>query len=129
MSVQTSHSTQPVQPKKRQKSVTANKRHGVAPWLVLGAVMFTVLAWLFPLWMAVVNAFKTPQDFLNSGSLSLPKSLDFSSITKFWTDVDFNRKLFNSIQVSFWVALFGVILSFLTAYAIGIGRVKGRNVF
>jgi len=131
MSVQTSTSTQVSQPsarKQRQKSETASRRHGVAPWLVLGAVMFTVLAWLFPLWMAVVNAFKTPQDFLESGSLSLPQSLDFSSITKFWTDVDFNRKLFNSIQVSFWVALIGVTLSFLTAYAIGIGRIKGRNV-
>lgn len=131
MSVQTSTSTQVAQPgprKQRQKSETASRRHGVAPWLVLGAVMFTVLAWLFPLWMAVVNAFKTPQDFLESGSLSLPQSLDFSSITKFWTDVDFNRKLFNSIQVSFWVALIGVTLSFLTAYAIGIGRIKGRNV-
>jgi raffinose/stachyose/melibiose transport system permease protein len=131
MSVPTSTSTPATQPalrKKRQKSEAASRRHGIAPWLVLGAVMFTVLAWLFPLWMAVVNAFKTPQDFLDNGSLSLPNTLDFTSITKFWTDVDFNRKLFNSIQVSFWVALIGVTLSFLTAYAIGIGRIKGRAV-
>jgi raffinose/stachyose/melibiose transport system permease protein len=102
------------------------KKPGPSAWLVFTISIVVVLAWLFPLWMAIVNAFKTPEDFLQSGPLSLPKSMDLSSISKFWTDVDYTRKLLNSITVSFFVALIGVTLSFLSAYAIGIGKVRGR---
>jgi len=112
----------------RTESIVKHKRKkpGPSAWLVFTISIVVVLAWLFPLWMAIVNAFKTPEDFLQSGPLSLPKSMDLSSISKFWTDVDYTRKLLNSITVSFFVALIGVTLSFLSAYAIGIGKVRGR---
>jgi len=108
-------------PKKNRR-----KRPGPSAWLVFIVAVIVVLSWLFPLWMAIVNAFKTPEDFLQNGSLSFPKSIDFSSISKFWSDVDYSRKLWNSIEVSLFVAVIGVTLSFLSAYAIGIGKVRGR---
>jgi ABC-type glycerol-3-phosphate transport system permease component len=43
--------------------------------------------------------------------------------------VDFSRKLLNSLIVSGIVAVLGVLLSVLNAYALGIGRVKGRVWF
>lgn len=102
------------------------KRKGVSSWLVFIVVLVIALAWLFPLWMAVVNSVKTPKDFLAHGPLTLPRHIYWSSIIGFWGDVDFPQKLMNSILISLFVAIFGVMLSFLTAFAIGIGRIKGR---
>lgn len=102
------------------------KRKGLSSWLVFFVLFIIALVWLFPLWMAVVNSVKAPKDFLLHGPLALPHHLAWTSIKGFWTDVDFPQKLMNSTLISLFVAIFGVTLSFLTAFAIGIGRVKGR---
>lgn len=102
------------------------KRKGLASWVVFAVVFIVALVWLFPLWMAAVNSVKKPTDFLAHGPLALPHHFFLTNIKAFWNDVDFPQKLMNSFLVSFFVAIFGTILSFLTAFAIGIGRVKGR---
>lgn len=102
------------------------KRKGLSSWLVFFVLFVIALVWLFPLWMAVVNSVKAPKDFLLHGPLALPHHLSWISIKSFWNDVDFSRKLMNSTLISLFVAIFGVTLSFLTAFAIGIGRIKGR---
>lgn len=102
------------------------KRKGLSSWLVFFVVFIIALVWLFPLWMAVANSVKAPKDFLLHGPLTVPHHFYWSSIRTFWSDVDFPQKLMNSTLISLFVAIFGVILSFLTAFAIGIGRIKGR---
>ncbi|CAB4535531.1 MAG: ABC transporter permease subunit [Actinobacteria bacterium] len=102
------------------------RKKGVAPYLVLVGLIVMALLWLFPMYMAFINAFKTPQDFLQNGVLSIPQHWDLSKFGKFWSEVNFTKKLMNSIQISVLVSIIAVTLSFLTAYAIGIGRVKGR---
>lgn len=102
------------------------KRKGLSSWLVFFVVFIIALVWLFPLWMAVANSVKTPKDFLLHGPLTVPHHLYWSNIKTFWSDVDFPQKLLNSTLISLFVAIFGVTLSFLTAFAIGIGRIKGR---
>jgi raffinose/stachyose/melibiose transport system permease protein len=102
------------------------KRRGVSSWIVFASVILISLVWLFPLWMALVNAVKTPVDFLHHGPLALPRHIFLNSIKAFWTDVNFPQKLMNSFLVSLFVALFGVAISFLTAFAIGIGKIRGR---
>lgn len=102
------------------------KRKGVSSWLVFIVVLIIALAWLFPLWMAVVNSVKPPKDFLLQGPLALPNHIYWGGINGFWSDVDFPQKLMNSVLISLFVAIFAVTLSFLTAFAIGIGRIKGR---
>ena len=62
-----------------------------------------------------------------SGPLALPQSPTLSHITKFWSDVDFPKKLINSMIVSTLAPLITITLSFLSAYAIGIGKIKGRT--
>ena len=103
------------------------RKKGFAPYLVLGSLITMALVWLFPMFIAFINAFKTPQEFVQNGVLAIPNEWDFSKFGKFWSEVDFTKKLMNSVQVSLLVALIAVFLSFLTAYAIGIGRVKGRT--
>ena len=103
------------------------RKKGFAPYLVLGSLITMALVWLFPMFIAFINAFKTPQEFVQNGVLAIPNEWDFSKFGKFWSEVDFTKKLMNSVQVSLLVALIAIFLSFLTAYAIGIGRVKGRT--
>lgn len=106
--------------------MSTKRKKGVMPYIVLVALIFMALVWLFPMYMAFINAFKTPQEFVQNGVLAFPHHWDFSKFGKFWSEVDFTKKLMNSIQISICVSLIAVFLSFLTAYAIGIGRVKGR---
>jgi raffinose/stachyose/melibiose transport system permease protein len=97
-------------------------------------VVFIVLAllllvFLAPFLVVVVNAFKSPADLAAHGPLSLPHGWHFSTITRFWSQVDFGRTLLNSLEISLIVAVLGVALSLLNAYALGIGRVRGRVAF
>ncbi|MEY4290714.1 MAG: hypothetical protein RL130_656 [Actinomycetota bacterium] len=110
-----------------KKKEILQRRRGVAPWLVLGGMITAALIWLFPMYIAVINAFKPEVEYVQGGVLTLPKHIDFTKITKFWTDVNFTQKLGNSIKISLSVSLIAVALSFFTAYAIGIGRIKGRT--
>jgi len=102
-----------------------NRRTGFS-WGVLGFIVLAALLWIAPLYLAFVNSVKSKADYNTAGPLSLPSNITFENITAFWIKANFTEKLWNSFQISFWVAIFGVLLSFLTAYAIGIGRVKGR---
>ena len=105
------------------------KKRTAASWIVFAVVLVTVIVWLFPFWMAVANALKTQEEFVQTGPLSLPTNPTLSHITKFWSDVDFPRKLINSIIVSLVAPVITIALSFFSAYAIGIGKIKGRTAF
>jgi raffinose/stachyose/melibiose transport system permease protein len=48
------------------------------------------------------------------------------TIKDLWQLVDYDRVLLNSLLISGLVAIFGVTVSVLSAYALGIGRVRGR---
>lgn len=90
--------------------------------VILGAILVA-----FPFILILINSFKSPTDYANSGPLALPVQPYFDGIAAFWNRVDFPQKLWNSIWISGAVALFAVIISVLNAFAIGIGRVRGRT--
>jgi raffinose/stachyose/melibiose transport system permease protein len=93
--------------------------------VVLVLAVLAVLT-LFPFLLVLVNAFKSPQDYNTGGPLELPDSLYFQGIVDFWVRVDFGQKLVNSTVIAGSVAVLAVLVSVLAAYALGIGRVKGR---
>ncbi len=111
-------------PIKARKSELKKKNFG--SWLIFFILLIVVIGWLFPFYMALINSFKTEADFTAGGPLSLPTSINFSNIIKFWNDVNFPLKLANSVVVSLVSAAIGVILSAFTAFALGIGRIRGR---
>lgn len=96
--------------------------------VVAALTIFTGLV-LAPFLVVAVNAFKSPADYAEHGPLSLPGSVYFKGIADFWLRVDFGEKLWNSFLISFSVAVLAVIVSVLNAYAIGIGRLRGRTAF
>ncbi|MEY2248781.1 carbohydrate ABC transporter permease [Streptomyces sp. SAS_267] len=102
--------------------MTALRRYPVLGALVIGA-LFMVL----PFAVVAVNAVKSPAEYAEHGPLSLPHGLYLDGIEDFWQRVDFGRKLLNSVLISGSVAALAAILSVLNAYAIGIGRIRGRT--
>ncbi|OPG03028.1 ABC transporter permease [Microbispora sp. GKU 823] len=81
---------------------------------------------LFPFVIVTLNAFKSPAEYSSGGPLSLPHGFYLDGIVTFWDRVDFGLKLWNSLLISGVVAVAAVVLSVLNAYALGIGKVRGR---
>jgi len=104
----------------------ARHRIGKARWFVLAGAILVALLILAPIMIMLLNAFKSPSDYSQNGPLSWPHELYFDGLKAFWERVNFPQKLWNSIFISGFVAVLGTLLSLLNAYAIGIGRIKGR---
>ncbi|GGP55096.1 carbohydrate ABC transporter permease [Saccharothrix coeruleofusca] len=97
------------------------RRHAVLwSFAALAALM------LVPFGVVALNAVKTPAEYATDGPLSLPDGVSVTGIVDFWERVDFGEKLFNSFVISGSVAVLAVVVSVLNAYALGIGRVRGR---
>ncbi|MDO8108401.1 carbohydrate ABC transporter permease, partial [Isoptericola sp. b441] len=109
----------PVQQRRRRRST------GEWVLVILAVVLAVIIA--FPLLMLLLNAFKSPADYSTSGPLDFPRSFYTDGIVNFWVEKDFPRALWNSFFISAMVAILGVVVSVLNAFAIGIGRVKGRT--
>lgn len=110
----------------RGKKRRSRARRGVSGWVVLIVVFVCAVLMLFPFWLALINAFKPGAEYIETGPLSVPTTLDFTALINFWQGVNFNQKLWNSVLISGSVALIAAAISLLSAYAIGIGRIKGR---
>jgi len=81
---------------------------------------------LMPFVMVTLNSVKTEAEFGLYGPLSLPRGLNFTSLIDFWNRVNFTKVLINSTYISLTVAIFGVILSLLNGFALGVGKIRGR---
>lgn len=112
----------------RASSARGRKQRGPMRWLVLALMLALLGLTLFPFLLALINAVKTGPDYASNGPLSIPTTIQFDALARFWTMADYSRKLWNSTLISAGVAVLGVALSLLSAYALGIGRVKGSSV-
>ena len=108
----------------------ASGRHpvtkGVVRWIVLIALSAFLLLMLMPFIMVGINSVKTEAEFAQYGPLSLPHGLNFTSLIDFWNRVNFSQVLINSTYISLTVAILGVVLSLLNAFALGLGKIRGR---
>jgi raffinose/stachyose/melibiose transport system permease protein len=110
-------------PKAKQRK----KKKTVTDWVILAAALLFGLLIALPFLLILVNSFKSPADYTSGGPLSLPTSLYFDGLVNFWNRVEFPTKLWNSFVIAGLVALFAVVISVFNAYALGIGRVRGRT--
>ncbi|PRY65945.1 carbohydrate ABC transporter membrane protein 2 (CUT1 family) [Glaciihabitans tibetensis] len=117
-------------PVKRDAPLKIRKRktkRTAGDWTILAVAILVGIAIAVPFYLILINSFKSPADYSSGGPLQLPTQLSFDGIINFWNRVNFPEKLLNSIFISLAVSIFAVIVSVLNAYAIGIGRVKGRT--
>lgn len=114
--------------RRTRKAAEQPRRHRrtVSGWVVLAVVAFCAVLMVFPFWLALINAFKPATEYIQNGPISVPTTLDFSAIIDFWVGINFNEKLFNSVLIAGSVALVAAAISLLSAFAIGIGKIKGR---
>jgi raffinose/stachyose/melibiose transport system permease protein len=103
-----------------------SRRRRPSAWLVLTLLAILALLVVLPILLVLLNAFKSEADYSAHGALALPAKLDFSGIVLYLETVDYGQKLLNSLIMSTSVATGAVVLSLVTAYALGIGRVRGR---
>ena len=103
------------------------QRRGPAAWLTLSALVVVTVTILIPFALIALNAFKPPAQYSAHGPLSFPDGFYTGGIRQFWDTADFGRALWNSAAISGCVSAAAVLLSILNAYALGIGRVKGRT--
>lgn len=108
------------------RSAGARKRRKPSDWVVLGVAIVLGFFIAVPFLLILINSFKSPAEYNSSGPLALPTSFYFDGIVAFWERVDFPEKLWNSVFISGLVAVFAVLLSMFNAFALGIGRVRGR---
>ncbi|MEU8269838.1 carbohydrate ABC transporter permease [Sphaerisporangium sp. NPDC049002] len=113
---------------RRASAVRPVHTRGAGPggWAILTALAVLAVVMLLPFVVVTLNAVKTPAEYSSNGPLSLPHGIYLDGIVDFWNRVDFGRKLLNSTLISAAVAVLAVVLSVLNAYALGIGRVRGR---
>jgi raffinose/stachyose/melibiose transport system permease protein len=112
---------------RRPGSGSGQKRKTAGDWVILAVAIAIGLLIAVPFIMILLNSFKSPADYNSNGPLSLPTGLYFDGIVNFWQRVDFHEKLWNSFFISSVVAVAAVIISMLNAFALGIGRVRGRT--
>jgi len=104
---------------------TGARRRGGYPVLI--AFVLAALLMLAPFGLVAMNAVKTSTDYAAHGPLAWPHGLSLANLKTFWNLVDFGQVLLNSTLISAAVAILAVLLSILNAYALGIGRVRGRT--
>ena len=110
---------------------TAQKRHhskGPVRWIVLGLAGLLAIVIVAPLLLLIINAFKGSADYSAHGPLAMPDPITLESFRGFLDVINYPQALWNSVIIAALVAVFGVIISLLSAYAIGIGKVRGNAV-
>jgi raffinose/stachyose/melibiose transport system permease protein len=110
----------------RSDAAAARPRRGRGGYAVLVAFVMLAVFMVLPFGIVLLNALKTSSDYSTHGPLALPKAISIDNVRTFWNLVDFTHVLWNSVLISGCVALCAVVLSVLNAYAIGIGRIRGR---
>lgn len=101
----------------------------VTKYLSLFGLLVFLAIMLFPFFLITINSFKTEAEYLASGPFSLPARFDLDAIKETWARTEYSTKLLNSFFISTSTAVLAVTLSLLNAFALGIGKIKGRTFF
>jgi len=102
-------------------------RRTPADWALLAVTVVIGVVIAAPFALILMNSFKSPTEYAADGPLGLPHGLYLDGVKAFWNQVDFPQKVLNSLVISGLVAVLAVAVSVLNAYALGIGRVRGRT--
>jgi raffinose/stachyose/melibiose transport system permease protein len=99
------------------------------------SIIITVLLFIgcitvfFPLYMAIIIAFKQPSEMTNDvkGALSLPSQWSFSNFTEAMDVTNFWQSLSNSVIITLVTIVLAILIHSMTGYAIG--RNMGKSKF
>ena len=107
----------------------AKKRPGRTNVLLTVLLFLGCITILFPLYMAVMIAFKSPTEMTNdiAGALGFPSHWSFSNFSEAMEVTDFWHTLGNSLLITGATIVIAILLHSMTGYAIGrsMARKKG----
>jgi raffinose/stachyose/melibiose transport system permease protein len=110
----------------RKKSLFWNRAGSSFSLIVL---IVLLLLMLFPLGMITLNSFKTEDEYRANGPFALPQTFTLDVLAGTWERTDYFTKFLNSTVISLSVAILGTTISLFNAFALGIGRIRGRSFF
>lgn len=82
---------------------------------------------VYPIIWMFLNSFRTNNE-IYANPIGLPKSFDFSVFVEAWVKADFGRALFNRFYIAFFQVVIIVAAASLSAYALTILNVRGKNI-
>ena len=108
---------------KSKNSQTKKANWPVTVLLILGCVTI-----FFPLYMAVIIAFKQPSEMTNdiAGALSFPETWSFSNFAEAMEVTDFWNSLGNSLLLTITTVVLALVIHSLAGYAIGRSMAKSK---
>jgi raffinose/stachyose/melibiose transport system permease protein len=102
--------------------------NGMGKYFSLIVLSILLIIVIFPMIIVSLNAFKTEAEVNTNGPMSLPQSLNLDTVKYVWTTTNYPRLLMNSTIIAVSAALIAVGISLLNAFALGIGKFKGRTL-
>ncbi len=98
-------------------------------WLMTIVLCLGTVTVFFPLYMALVIAFKKPSEMTNSvqGALGFPKELGFDNFAKAMEVTDFWNTLGNSLLITISTIVLGIIVYSLVGYVLGRTTAKSKH--
>lgn len=105
------------------------KHTGKTNWPVTSLLIMGCFTIFFPLYMAVIIAFKKPSEMTNDimGALSFPSSWSFDNFAEAMRVTDFWNSLGNSLLITALTVIIAILVHSLAGYAIG--RNMGNSKF
>lgn len=101
----------------------------IAKYVALFSLLVLLVIMLFPFFMIAINSFKTEAEYLANGPFAMPETFNLQALRDTWAATDYSTKLINSLFISISTAVLAVTLSLFNAYALGIGKIRGRTFF
>ena len=98
-------------------------------WVLTIVLILGTLTVFFPLYMAVIIAFKKPSEMTNdvAGALSFPSKWSFSNFTEAMKVTDFWHSLGNSLLITIVTIVLAILIHSIAGYVIGRGMARKKS--
>ncbi|MCR8636498.1 MULTISPECIES: carbohydrate ABC transporter permease [Paenibacillus] len=98
-------------------------------WLLYIPMLLAMIFTLFPLFWALVTAFKRESDITKLPIQYLPLPATFNNFLIAWNNVGFSKYFVNSLIVAALTVMIVLVCSILVGYAISRFKFKGKKLF
>ena len=120
---------QPIEAKVKSADEIKNDKGGKSSIFITILLVLGCVTILFPLYMTIIIAFKSPSEMTNdiNGALSLPQSFSLDNFAEAMRVTDFWHSLGNSVIITAATIILSLVIHSMAGYAIGrnMNRKKG----
>ena len=112
---------QPVEAKVKSADEIKNDKGGKSSIVMTILLVLGCVTILFPLYMTIIIAFKSPSEMTNdiNGALSLPQSFSFDNFAEAMRVTDFWHSLGNSVIITAATIILSLVIHSMAGYSIG----------